>query len=232
MSKIASKPNLLDRLRGLVGNNRLLPLERELVRRTITALDSDPKKGPTPDDILAGSERLTFKKDQVIVSEGEPEACLYLLLDGTAAVERDDKVLERLREGEVFGEVALLTNEPRMATVRALEPAVVLRIPGALIDETLRERLWDYAGERRFLSLREHPVADPEERGRWWREARTTLLRPGEYEAASPWVFLFSGTLTVGGHPVSAPALFHGGSLKITGGEVRLAMLPEPEVKR
>lgn len=227
-STTAPKPSLLERLRGLVGNNRLLPLERELVRRTILALDQDPKKGSTPDEILEASERLTFKEGQLIISEGEPESCLYVLLDGTAAVERDDKVLERLRAGEVFGEIALLTNEPRMATVRALEDAVVLRIPGAMVDTTLRERLWDYAGERRFMSLRENPIEEMGRRHLWWRQARTTLLPPGEYDAGSPWVFLYSGALQVEGQVVRAPALFPGGRLRVEQGEIRLAMLPDP----
>lgn len=224
-----SKQSLLDRLRGLVGHKRLLPFERELVRRTILALDPQPARGSTPDEILEDSERHSFKAGQVIVAEGAPEESLYVLLDGRATVERDGRVLERFREGEVFGEISLLTGEPRMATVRAAEDCVVLRIKGERIDEAMRERLWDYAAERRFMSLREHPVADPEARHLWWRQARVRVLPEGEYEAGAPWVFLFAGQLEVDGQRLRAPALFNGGRLRIGPGEARIALLPELE---
>lgn len=224
----SSRKSLLDRLRGLVQSDGLLQLERELVRRTIQALDSSPKAGPTADDVLAASERRTFSDGQAIVTEGEREDSMYVLLDGGAAVERDGQVLETLRPGEVFGEVSMLTGAPRMATVKARGDTVVLRIPASTIDRTMHDRLWDYAGERRFMSLRGNPVADLKARHLWWRLARTTVLRPGQYDAGAPWVFLYDGELDVDGQAVAAPALFQGGRVHIEKGEVRLALLPDP----
>lgn len=228
MKSKAKRPSLLDRLRGLARADRLLPLEQELVRRTILALDDDHDLGPTPDDILRVSERRSFSDGDVIITEGQREDCVYVLLDGQAVIERDGLAVGELRAGEVFGEVSMLTGAPRMATVRAVGETVVLRIPADTIDETLHERLWEYAGERRFMSLRGNPVADLQRRHLWWRLSRTTTLLRGEYDAGSPWLFLYAGELEVDGQRVHAPALMTGGRVHVVQDGARVAMLSDP----
>lgn len=226
MPPSSPRPSLLDRLRGLVKNDALLPLERDMVRRTILSLDASAKGAP--DQVLGKSARKTWADGQPIVQEGEREDSLYVLLDGAAEVVRDGRVLETLRPGELFGEISMLTGAPRMATVRAKGEVVALQVPASAVDVAMHVRLWDYAGERRFMSLRGNPVADYQERGRWWCTARVTVLRPGEYDAGAPWVFLFDGVLSLDGQRVEAPALFQGGRVVVEGGEARLALLPDP----
>jgi CRP-like cAMP-binding protein len=55
---------------------------------------------------------------------------VYFIVKGEATVERDGATLATLRDGEVFGEAALLTKQPRNATLRAaaaLDAVVVSR---------------------------------------------------------------------------------------------------------
>jgi CRP-like cAMP-binding protein len=53
-----------------------------------------------------------------------------VVLEGSAAVTRGSHKLGVLSVGQVFGEMALLDDQPRSATVKALEPMRMLVIPG------------------------------------------------------------------------------------------------------
>jgi len=73
-----------------------------------------------------------FPEDRNIITIGEPGDALYVLIEGTVAVlypgQEQEFELARLGPGDFFGEMALLNEEPRSATVRALEPCRALVI--------------------------------------------------------------------------------------------------------
>lgn len=75
----------------------------------------------------------------VLVREGDPGDRFYVLLAGVAGVSQQS-LGERgiLRAGEFFGEVALVMNVPRTATVIAMTPCVVASCDQAAFDELLR----------------------------------------------------------------------------------------------
>ncbi len=76
----------------------------------------------------------TFSDNQVIFNEGDPADSLYLITSGIAEVYRKEgenqKLLAKLREGQCFGELALLQQKPRAATVIAQEGLKTLCIQG------------------------------------------------------------------------------------------------------
>lgn len=80
-----------------------------------------------------------------VVREGEADRSLYLIKRGTFAVVMippgggAPRELARLGPGEFFGEVAVVGDTPRTATVRALVAAEVLRISGEHLDPLLSE---------------------------------------------------------------------------------------------
>ena len=66
----------------------------------------------------------SFEPGQVVFRQGETGDCVYFIQSGTVEVLRFDdgteSVVARLSSGQYFGEMALLTSQPRNATVRAL----------------------------------------------------------------------------------------------------------------
>src|SRR5690349_22240591 len=69
---------------------------------------------------------------QVLVEEGTPPGPIWVILDGTFEVTKrtdtQDLVLSLRKAGDLVGEMAILEQVPRTATVRALEDSRVLRI--------------------------------------------------------------------------------------------------------
>jgi len=58
---------------------------------------------------------------EVVLAEGAPGDRFYLIESGIAEVTRGGVEVNRLGPGDAFGEIALLRDVPRQATVRAVE---------------------------------------------------------------------------------------------------------------
>ncbi len=116
--------------------------------------------GLDADSIAEISRKLTlerFAEGDDIVRAGDPGDKLYVLRRGSAEVllGRDERVVNVLTEGDPFGEVALLEDTPRTATVRALGPTEVLVLSNADFrellsrDEALRTHVSEIFTQRR-----------------------------------------------------------------------------------
>jgi serine/threonine protein phosphatase PrpC/CRP-like cAMP-binding protein len=69
--------------------------------------------------VTAACKPLDVKAGEAIISESEGSETLYVLLEGQVTVERQGNMLAVLGAGAHFGEMALLSQRPRSATVRA-----------------------------------------------------------------------------------------------------------------
>lgn len=90
-------------------------------------------------------ERTVFEAGQEIFREGEEGDGCYVIESGTVEVVKTDEhgkdvVLATVGRGQVIGEMALIDNQRRMATVRAKEDTVLLQIPRGAFQTRL-ERL-------------------------------------------------------------------------------------------
>ncbi len=65
----------------------------------------------------------------VILRAGELSEGLYVVLSGQVEVRKGNEVVASLREGELFGEMSLLTRSPAAASVVALRRTSLLRMP-------------------------------------------------------------------------------------------------------
>lgn len=84
-------------------------------------------------------ERREVAPGERIVLEGEDADRFYVVLGGMLSVTQAGRGERRvLRPGDAFGEVALLVDVPRTATVQALTPATVASCDRATFDELVR----------------------------------------------------------------------------------------------
>ena len=89
------------------------------------------------------SERIRFSAGQVFFSQGDAADAAYVILEGKADVVLESaggevKVAE-LGRNDLLGEMAILADTPRTATVRASEASAVLRIDKRVFLELLTQ---------------------------------------------------------------------------------------------
>ena len=65
-------------------------------------------------------------KDRVILTQGQLGWEMFVMISGSAHVERDGKSFGEVGPGEVLGEIALLDGGPRTATVTLSQPSRML----------------------------------------------------------------------------------------------------------
>ena len=75
------------------------------------------------------ADEIDLPADKLLIREGEHGREFFVLLEGEAEVARKGKKLATRRAGEFFGEIALVSNLPRIATVTTRKPvrALVIR---------------------------------------------------------------------------------------------------------
>jgi len=77
---------------------------------------------PVLERLAKAATAVSATAGQPVVEKGEVGQHFYVIASGRAAVELDDGGTRELGHGDFFGEIALLRDVPRTATVRALEP--------------------------------------------------------------------------------------------------------------
>jgi CRP-like cAMP-binding protein len=79
-------------------------------------------------ELAKTADELDIREGTVLTREGRPAREFFVLIDGTARVTKGGKKVADLGAGDWFGEIALITNSPRTATVTATSPGDVLVI--------------------------------------------------------------------------------------------------------
>lgn len=78
--------------------------------------------------IAALSREVDHSPGEVVVTEGSSAYGLHLIIDGTAEVIVGGEAVAELTAGDTFGEIALLDDGPRTATITAKTPLKVLAV--------------------------------------------------------------------------------------------------------
>jgi CRP-like cAMP-binding protein len=78
------------------------------------------------DDVARLCERLVIRQGEVLTKEGRIGRELFIILEGTATVTRNDNVINVLTAGNYVGELAAIDPAPRSATVTATTDLDVL----------------------------------------------------------------------------------------------------------
>lgn len=97
--------------------------------------------------IFASMEPVSFEAGQIILKQGDPGDYYYVITEGRAQVVLEDasghseEELAQLGVGRGFGEEALVSGEPRNATVRALTRCSLMRLASASFVRLLKAPL-------------------------------------------------------------------------------------------
>ena len=93
------------------------------------------------EQVLRTAREAHYAAGQTVVREGDSATVLYLIVDGHAVVEQDGRKVGSMGPGEFFGELALIEEHGRTATVKAEDELDCLLISA-----------WEFRA-----SLEEHP---------------------------------------------------------------------------
>ena len=78
------------------------------------------------------SERLTYDDNQIVFNEGDEGDAAYIILSGTAVVSiaqgSKELELDRIKKGGFVGDISLLCDVPRTATITAQNSLTALQI--------------------------------------------------------------------------------------------------------
>jgi putative peptide zinc metalloprotease protein len=112
--------------------------------------------------LAARLERLEVSTGETIIRQGEAGEECYVLRSGRVEVlargaQGDERILATLDPGSLFGEAALLTDGPRNATVRAIEPCTLLALRRTDLLEVLGEHRQTRERMLELVRMRDRP---------------------------------------------------------------------------
>jgi CRP/FNR family transcriptional regulator, cyclic AMP receptor protein len=79
-------------------------------------------------EIAAIADEIDIAEGKQLTTEGSPGREFFVIIEGTASVAQDGNQINELGPGDFFGEVALVKDTPRTATVTATSPVRALVI--------------------------------------------------------------------------------------------------------
>jgi CRP-like cAMP-binding protein len=123
----------------------IVPSRRTAIESAIASVDlftllSDEARSRVAD----GARERRFAAGEMVVQEGDRGSSMFVVESGRLGVSAHGTVgqsqrLAVLEPGAAFGEISLLTGDPRTATVRAMTEATLLEIDKATLLPILRE---------------------------------------------------------------------------------------------
>jgi len=108
----------------------------ELIRK-VPLFSRLSKKGLT--DVASIADEMDLPQGKELTREGERGREFFVILDGEADVTQHGKRIRQLGKGDFLGEIALVTKQPRTATVTATSSLRVLVITDRDFARLLRD---------------------------------------------------------------------------------------------
>jgi CRP/FNR family cyclic AMP-dependent transcriptional regulator len=115
----------------------LLTVEKVLILKTVGVFSDISERGLV--DAATVLEEVRAEPGEGIFEKGDTGSSLYIVVEGAVRVHDGDRTIATLGPGEVFGELAALDPEPRMASVTVTTAALLLRMGNAELHELIAE---------------------------------------------------------------------------------------------
>lgn len=120
----------------------LLTIEKVMILKSVSIFAT------TPEELLAqialSLEDVFLKKDEIVFEKGDLGTSMYIIVDGKVKVHDGDTHFATLGERNIFGELAALDPEPRMASITAVEETHLFKLE--------QEALYDLMSEHSGIS--------------------------------------------------------------------------------
>ena len=71
-----------------------------------------------------------------MVTEGEIDDSFFIILSGSAAVWKEDRIIAKIGRGKCFGEMSYLSGQVRAATVIADTDCILLKVSATLLEKS------------------------------------------------------------------------------------------------
>lgn len=130
----------------------LLTIEKVIILKTVDIFSE------TPDDVLVEVasilEEETSAAGAAIIVKGDVGNCMYIIHEGKVRVHDGDITYTELGSRQSFGEMALLDNDTRSASITAIDETVLLRLDQDALYEIMSDRIEVARGIIRELTKR------------------------------------------------------------------------------
>jgi CRP/FNR family cyclic AMP-dependent transcriptional regulator len=79
--------------------------------------------------LLESSKMIKYDPGEIIIEEGQHSNWIYFLIKGEVTIQKKDETINRLkRTGDLFGEMGIIDDSPRSASIVAVDQTVCLAI--------------------------------------------------------------------------------------------------------
>jgi len=96
------------------------------------------------EEILQATHNSRYEEGEIIFNEGDVSKSLYLMEEGSVEINKrigdKNQLIARLHARTIFGEMALTTDDPRNASITALEPVLVHELSATDFNNMLQNR--------------------------------------------------------------------------------------------
>ena len=100
------------------------------------------------------AEEIEYGSEQTIFDEGDVGDSMFIIVDGAVRIHKGDKELAVLSKGKFVGEMALLDQEPRSASVTSTKETTLLEINGEDFYDLMASRMEIMQGIVKILTQR------------------------------------------------------------------------------
>ena len=122
-------------------------------------------QAPALESIARELEAVSVRAGSVVIRQGDYGECYYAVADGELAISKDGRLVQTVSRGDGFGEIALVRDLPRQATVTAVTDVSLYALRKDLFVQTVTGHVAASAAARAIIAghigdLDGHSVAD------------------------------------------------------------------------
>lgn len=130
----------------------LLTIEKVMILKSVDIFSETPEEDLI--EVANIVEEVEVKAGQDIIRKGELGTSMYIIVEGMMQVHDNGRKIAVLNRREVFGELAALDPEPRMATITAIEDTELFRLDEGPLYDLMAEQIEVVRGIIRVLCQR------------------------------------------------------------------------------